>query len=114
MPRWKLFDKSKDEKKPEPEETIKEEEEKAAVEITQEPEVEPLAEYSETLQSGVTTSKKASSSKKGTIISSDQRIWRDIVGIEGKIDNIHITRAEKPVTELDKTVDKLISKRKKK
>ena len=32
------------------------------------------------------------------------------MAIEEKIDNLHKTRAQKPVTELDKKVDKLISK----
>ena len=121
MAKWKLFDKSKskedgemepekpvEEKVDEPEETIEDTEEG----IDSEEELEddgPLDEYHETLETDVPSSKKS-----GTTQSSDQRIWRDVRGIEEKVDKLHITRAQKPVTELDKTVDKLISKRKKK
>jgi hypothetical protein len=111
MSRWKIFgrSKSKEDEITEPEEIIKEEEKtEENIETTQEPEEQPLAGYNETLYTG------GSTSKKGTTASSDQRIWRDIDAIEEKVDNLHITRAQKPVTELDKTVDKLILKSKKK
>ena len=114
MSRWKLFGKSKQEETPEPEETVTEEKTDETVETDQETKDKPLAEYHETLHSGSSASKKSSSSKKGATGSSDQRVWRDVDGIEDKVDNLHITRAQKPVSELDKTVDKLISKRKKK
>jgi hypothetical protein len=124
MAKWKLFGKSKSKedeiKKPEetteepeeipeePEETIEDTEE-----ITEEEKEldddQPLDEYSETLESDVPSSKKAETAK-----SSDQRVWRDVRSIEEKVDNLHITRAQKPDNELDKTVDKLISKKKKK
>jgi hypothetical protein len=121
MAKWKLFGKSKskedeeietekpvEEQVEEPEETIEATEET----IDSEEKLEddgPLDEYHETLETDVPSSKKAETAK-----SSDQRVWRDVRGIEEKVDNLHITRAQKPVDELDKTVDKLISKRKKK
>ena len=117
MAKWKLFGKSKskedEEMKPaeeqveETEETIEDTEET----LDSEEELEddgPLDEYHETLETDVPSKKTQTST------SSDQRVWRDVRGIEEKVDNLHITRAQKPVTELDKTVDKLITKRKKK
>jgi len=114
MSRWRLFGRSKpkEEEITEPEETVSEEVIEEDIEIEQEPEDQPLAEYHETLHSGVSTSKKGKS-KKQRKTKSDQRIWRNVDSIEEKVDNLHITRAKKPVTELDKTVDKLISKKKK-
>ena len=115
---WKLFNKSKtkEEETKEPEESkIEEEIEEIeeTEEVSEEPEEEdtdkPLAEYSETLETG-----KPTSTKSGTSASGDQRVWRDVKGIEGEVDNLHITRAQKPITDLDKRVDKLIQKRKKK
>ena len=115
---WKLFGKSKSKKEenPEPDEPVEELNDDIEIEsdiedIEQEEETEegPLAEYSETLETGVSTSKKPKSKAPN-----DQRIWRDVSSIEEKVDNLHISRAEKPVTELDKTVDKLILKKKKK
>lgn len=110
MSRWKLFgkSKSKEEEITESEETIKEEETEENIETDQEPEDQPLAEYHETLHTGVSTSKKKAKA------SSDQRIWRDVGGIEEKIDNLHKIKAQKPVSEIDKTVDKLLAKKKKK
>jgi hypothetical protein len=117
MAKWKLFgkSKSKEDEVIEPEETIEEtgetiEETEEIIETEKELEdKQPLAEYHETLQTGVSTSKKGK-----TTPPSDQRIWRDTSAIEEKVDNLHITKAQKPVTEIDKTVDKLITKRKKK
>ncbi len=113
---WKLFGKSKpkEEETKEPAESEIEEEIEEDVKIEEEkPEEEskdePLVEYSETLETGKPTSQKS-----GTTTTSDQRVWRDVKGIEGTVDNLHITRAQKPVTELDKKVDKLIEKKKKK
>jgi len=113
MSRWRLFgkSKSKEDEIAKPEEITEEETEEIEeeIEIEKEPEEEPLVEYHETLQTGVSTSKKTK-----TTAPSDQRIWRDVNNIEEKIDNLHIAKAKKPVTELDKTVDKLIDKQKKK
>lgn len=75
-----------------------------------EPDNKPLAEYKETLHTSTKSSKKTS-----TIGSLDNEIrWRDVDSIEKKVDKIHITRAQKPTTEIDKTVDKVIQKRNKK
>ena len=46
--------------------------------------------------------------------SQNQIYWRDVDSIEKKIDNIHKNRAKKPTSEIDKTVDKIIQKPKKK
>ncbi len=106
MSRWKLFgkSKSKEDKITEPAETIKEDAEEY-IETDQEPDDQPLAEHQETLYTGVSTSKK------GTAASSDQRIWRDVDAIEENIDTLHITKARKPHSEIEKTVDKIIGKR---
>jgi len=106
MAKWKLFGKSKKDGEIKPDETFKEE---TQVVIEDESGDKPLAEYSETLET-VSTSKKKSVKKNPP--PPDQRIWRDVGSIEEKVDNLHITRAQKPVTELDKRVDKLIDKKK--
>lgn len=101
MGKWNLFGKPKEEKtetKPPETEEKKEEKNKAH------------AEYRETLQTGKSTKKQS----KNTDSNVEQRVWRDVDSIEDKVDNLHITRAQKPATEVDRTVDKLIQKRKKK
>lgn len=110
MSRWKLFGKSKEEEISPPEDTIGEEKTEEEFETTQKLEDQPLVEYNETLYSTGYTPKKAISSKKGKTASSDQRIWRDVDDIEDKIDTLHISRAKKPVTEIDRKVDKIVSK----
>lgn len=100
MGRWRLFSKSKEDKKAECEESTQEETEES-VEAEEETKDEPLAEYSETLYTGVSKSK--------TSITSNHRVWRDVKNIEDKVDELHITRAKKPVTEVDKRVDRLVS-----
>ena len=70
----------------------------------------PLAEYKETLYINTKSSKKTSM----TNSSQNQIYWRDVDSIEKKIDNIHKNRAKKPTSEIDKTVDKIIQKPKKK
>jgi len=102
MSRWKLFGKSKKNKETKTEESVKEE---TQVVIEDECGDKPLAEYSETVET-VSTSKKKKTV--ATPAPSDQRIWRDVNSIEEKVDNLHISRAQKPVTELEKKVDKLI------
>lgn len=110
MVRWKLFGRAKKEDSNQNEEENTEisvesvDEEKEAVD-------EPIAEYRETLETGKTTSKTTTVK---TTIPSEQRVWRDVDAIEGNIDNLHIQKAKKPVTELDKKVDGIIEKRKKK
>jgi len=66
---------------------------------------EPLAEYKETIESSTDKEIKAQQSKKR---------WRDVEAIEEKVDTLHITRAEKSGDEVDKTVDRLIKKNKRK
>jgi len=108
MPKWKLFGKSKpkEEEKIEPvEETELKEEEPVETEIIQDD--KPLAEYHETLESDEHVNTKDS-----TKPSSDQRIWRDVDSIEQNIDSLHITKATKPHSEVEKTVDGLIEKSK--
>ena len=95
---WKLFGKSKEDKISETQNNINEEKPEGRQ--------EPLLEYHETLHTDLIQSKKAEATK-------STAVWRDVQAIENKVDNLHKTRAEKPVTELDKTVDKLIYKRKK-
>jgi hypothetical protein len=108
MAKWSLFRKSKSEEETKEPEKIEETPREKTIEI--QTEEETLAEYSETLQTGKPSSKKTSLTKS----SSDQRHWRDVDTIENKVDNLHKTHAEQPVTEVDRTVDKLIEKRKKK
>lgn len=120
MAKWKLFSKSKikDDKISESNESEKEPIEKkdesenkiVETDVISEEESkikddQPLAEYSETLETGVPTSKKGKSTK-----STKQRLWRDFDLIEEKIDNLHISRAQKPITTIDKKVDGIISK----
>lgn len=70
----------------------------------------PLAEYKETLYTNTKSSKKTNS----TSSSKNNISWRDVNSIENKIDKLHTTKAQKPKTEIDKTVDKVITKGKKK
>jgi hypothetical protein len=119
MSRWKLFGKSKpkEEKIQEPSEKVEEisepcemveeiseSDEKVVEEVTVE-EKQPLTEYKETLYTGGSTSKKEIKQ-----VSSDQRIWRDIDSIEKNIDNLHLKEEKKPITELEKKVDMILSK----
>jgi len=108
MAKWNLFAKSKKNEK----ETVKNKDEAIKEEIGTEnqetkeiKEDKPLAEHHETLETG---------KKRKTDKSSDQRIWRDVDSIENKIDKLHITNAEKPVSEIDKKVDRIVSKVKEK
>lgn len=126
MAKWKLFGKSKKEKtadtieinSDEPQETthIYIEEETNTDETTDID--KPLAEYNETLQSG---------KKNITIVEEDgeegyienessheQRVWRNVKKIEENIDNLHVARAIKPKDNIEKTVDELVEKNKKK
>jgi hypothetical protein len=101
MARWRLFGKSKEKDTSQTEEILEE----AEVEpIIEESENEPLAQYSETLYTEESKPKKSKGHS-----DSDQRIWRDVDSIENKIDTLHITRAKKAVTDLDKKVDRLVS-----
>jgi len=65
----------------------------------------PLAEYRETIESSTEEEIKAIKS---------QKKWRDVESIEKKVDTLHIIRVGKTGSEVDKTVDRLIKKNKKK
>ena len=103
MSKWKIFGKSKQKENEtkQTEEPTTIESEKPAEDETENQKTE---KYSETLYTSESTAKKTS----------NQTVWRDVDAIEEKVDDLHITRAQKPVTELDKTVDRLLKKRKKK
>ena len=113
MAKWKLFGKSKEETTVETEEKTQETQEEIA-EDSKDTEGRPIAEYRETLESGKKSSSKTTTVTKRSETPSDQRVWRDVDAIEENIDNIHVRKAEKPVTEVDKKVDKLIQKNKRK
>lgn len=104
MSKWKIFDKNKQKK----DETLEPEEPETKEPIEDKTEEQNVVTYSETLHTAGSSSKKKANTK------SNQRTWRDVGAIEEKVDNLHITRAQRPVTQLDKTVDRLIDKRKKK
>jgi hypothetical protein len=107
MVKWKLFGRSKPkEEEPEGEEPMQEEpKETMQSDTEQEPEKPTLAEHHETLYT------KRATPKKETI---NQTTWRDINAIEENVDNLSRGRAKKPISGLDKKVDKILSKRKKK
>lgn len=119
MVRWKLFGRSKPKgeelegEEPiqeEPKETVQpdteqEPEETISIETEQEPEKPTLAEHHETLYTKRETPKKESI---------NQTTWRDVNAIEGNVDNLRMSKTKEPVSELDKKVDKILSKRKKK
>jgi len=107
MAKWSLFKKSKPENEYIP---IDETKEIITNKREYEKDYKPLAEYKKTLY----TSTKSSKKTKNTTSSTDQRCWRDVDLIEKKVDKPHITQAQKPTTKIDKKVDKLIQKRKKK
>jgi len=101
-----IFKKNKNEKKEEQNKEMQVEEKQVAEEPV---ETEVIAEYNETLE---TTSKNKKSQKKVT--PKDEYIWRDVDAIEENIDNLHIKTAKKPSNKLDKKVDTIIEKTKKK
>ena len=106
MAKWKLFgrSKSKEEEKPEYEEQTQMDSEET-LQTETEQEESTAVDYHETLYSADTTSKKGRKNERKTY----RTVWRDIVGIEENIDNLHINRARKPVSELDKKIDKITS-----
>ena len=112
MSKWKIFGKSKKEEKEKPDDNTEEPIEKE--EIVTKKQDENLVDYNETLYTSDTKTKKKTKDKKEYQTKTSQTVWRDVDSIEKNIDNLHITRAQKPVTDLDKTVDKILDKRKKK
>jgi len=111
MVKWKIFSKSKEkeedtisqEETPSEEKTIPEEKDE------ENSEDKPIAVHHEVLYSDDSKKKKKTRKK----ISDEQYIWRDTDKIEKKVDNLHIDKAKKPSTKLDKKVDILIEKNKK-
>ena len=105
MVEWNLFKKfipeNEDDKKKETKITNKE---------NFKQENKPIAEYKETLYASTKSSKKTNK----TTSPNEEIYWRDVGSIEKKIDKIDITHAQKPRNEVDKSVDKIIQKRKKK
>lgn len=111
MIKWRLFSKSKETKETKPEEVIQENSEELTesdeeMDIKEDTEDMPLTEYHETLQTGKPRLKKYSISQE--TYESDQRIWRNVSLIEERIDKLHKTLAEKPITDIDKKVDRII------
>jgi len=106
MGKWNIFGKSKKEEKTDmSQENI---EEKNCEQPVEEQTDKPLAEYRETLQTG----KKPAKTSSQTSSNVDQRVWRDVDSIEKDVDTLHIRKAQRPVTEVDKKVDMLIEKSK--
>jgi len=131
MGKWNIFKRSKKQEKNEPQtvEIIEDEDiETTHIYTEEEPEEniqnqsDNLAEYDETLNTNTkpktfVNKDKKTEEKEGYIedeIDNEQRHWRDINTIEKKIDELHITKAKKPKTDVEKTVDTLIEKNKKK
>ncbi len=106
MARWNLFNKSKTKQKEQLTEAIQEE--------TTESENKPLAEHTETLHAQGSSSKKSPSFPKKNSNTSSQRIWRDVNAIEENIDNINKKKTTEASSEIDRTVDRLLEKRKRK
>ena len=107
MVRWKILEKLRSKSnESESEETIE-------LENNEENEESILAEHHETLLSGAITTKKNHIDPEGNIISSEQRIWRDLNAIEENIDNLNLEKKKDTLTAIDETVDMVLSKYKK-
>ncbi len=118
MIKLKVLDKLKPKKKePEPEEepTPPKSEEATQSETVQDPKEPTLAEYHETLHSvDVASENKDSSYQRDGVVLSEQRLWRDVKAIEENVDNISKHEPKTSEAGLDKTVDKILAKTKKK
>jgi len=118
MVKLKVLDKLKPKKKePKPEEEITppKSEEATQSETVQDPKEPTLAEYHETLHSvDVASENKDSSYQREGVASSEQRLWRDVRTIEENVDNISKHEPKTSEARLDKTVDKILVKTKKK
>lgn len=104
MVKWKLLDrfKFKKESLPEEEEPTEVVGPEETIQTETEPEESTLAEYHETLYAEGAAPKKDKEKISRTS-------WRDVRAIEEDVDKLHINRAKKPVTELDKKIDRLTS-----
>lgn len=71
---------------------------------------ETLASYHDTLEAENKTKKQETNAKRESY--QDQNIWRDVKSIEEKVDNLHIDRAVRPRSDLDKKVDGLLKRKK--
>jgi len=111
MARWRLFSrlKLKEEEKTKPQqskdEDIKDSQKSNDKDENIQDDEVILAEYKETLY----TSSHASKKQKRHVLS-DQRIWRDMDSIEKNIDSLEVKKTVKPVVELDKKVDRILTK----
>jgi hypothetical protein len=110
MGRWRFLNKSKKDKKAEFKESAQKPSEddiptegktEESVEPAEKTLDEPLAEYSEALYTADTKSKTNKESNYG--------VWRNIGEIENKVDDLHITRARKPDSEMDKKIDRIVA-----
>ena len=114
MAKWKIFGKSKSKDEPEEEiaelEPIQEEQEGSPFNEEKHEKKEVLAEHHETLQTSTTSSKE----KLNESTSNNQRVWRDVDSIEENVDKLKTSKSTVKENELDKTVDKLLEKNKKK
>jgi len=63
----------------------------------------PIAEYKEVIN---TSTKKLSKTQL------EQVVWRDVEKIEKEVDTLHIKRAKKPTTEIDRKINHLVNKKK--
>ena len=122
MAKWKLFSKNKNEDNKETtkkEEVVEieieseetEEENKVIQEECEEPEeAKTLAEYKETIYSSEENINETEEKNRA----SDQHIWRNVDKIEENIDNLHLKKTSAEIDNLDKKVDGIIEKTKKK
>ena len=101
MVKWKLFGKNKSE-------------EDMECEQPKETEKQVLAEHRETLYAEGSAPKKKKGTKTSDNECSDQRVWRDVKSIERNVDTIDKNKPAKKDSELDRAVDKIIFRRKKK
>jgi len=84
-------------------------------ETVQDPGEPVLAEYHETLHSlDATYENKDFSYRREGVVLSEQRFWRDVKDIEENVDNISKHEPKPSEARLDKTVDKILAKTKKK
>lgn len=107
MVRWKILEKLRAKSKE------SESEETTELDDNEENEGSTLAEHHETLLSGAIATKKNHVNPKDSMISSEQRIWRDLNAIEENIDDINLEKKKESLTGIDETVDMILSKHKK-
>lgn len=109
MVRWKILEKLRAKSK----ESESESEKTMELDDNEVNEGSILAEHHETLLSGAIATKKNHADPEDIMISSEQRIWRDLNAIEENIDNINLEKKKESLTGIDETVDMILSKHKK-